>query len=157
MRRKEKRITDPERIETVFKKGIICRLALIDDGEPYIVPLNYGYRNGTLYFHSATEGRKVNILRKNPHVAFEIETDVELASAGDACGWGCRFRSLMGTGTVEFLDDPADRREALTILMEHQTGRGGWSFPDAMLAKTLCFRLVPDSVSGKFSGYGELS
>jgi nitroimidazol reductase NimA-like FMN-containing flavoprotein (pyridoxamine 5'-phosphate oxidase superfamily) len=157
VRRKEKQITDAARIEAIFRKGLICRLALVDDGEPYIVPLNYGYRDGNLYFHSAAEGRKIGIIKKNPAVAFEIETDVELYPGQETCDWGCRFRSLMGTGRIEILTNPADKKAALEAIMEQQTGRSGWSFPDRAVEKTLCLKLKPAAVTGKSSGYGETS
>ena len=73
MRRNEREITDPKIIEEIIHQATICRIALYDADYPYIVPLNYGYESGALYFHSAKEGKKIDLIRKNSRVCFEIE------------------------------------------------------------------------------------
>jgi len=57
MRRREKQITDTKQMEQILAQAQVCRLAMVDKGHPYVVPLNFGYRDGALYFHSALEGR----------------------------------------------------------------------------------------------------
>ena len=64
MRRKEKEIKDKKEIEQIFKYSHVCRLGIFDGKMPYIVPMNFGYRDNILYFHSALEGRKVDIQKK---------------------------------------------------------------------------------------------
>ena len=65
MRRKEKEIVEKSEIEAVISKASVCRLGMAEEGMPYVVPLCFGYENNTLYFHSAKEGKKVDILKKN--------------------------------------------------------------------------------------------
>ena len=57
MRRKEKEITITKEIEKILKESKVCRLAMVDEDKPYIVPMNFGYSNGYLFFHSAKQGR----------------------------------------------------------------------------------------------------
>ncbi|NJD04112.1 MAG: hypothetical protein FIA99_16290 [Ruminiclostridium sp.] len=78
MRRKYKEITDKQLINDILSKAEIIRLAMIDNGNPYLVAMNYAYIDGCLYMHSAKEGRKIDILSKNNKVAFQTDTGVEL-------------------------------------------------------------------------------
>ena len=72
MRRSDREITFIEEKLAVIEKNKVMRLAMADNGRPYVVPLNYGYtyENGTLtiYFHCAAEGRKIDILKTNSNV-----------------------------------------------------------------------------------------
>jgi len=78
MRRKDREITDNSEIEKIIGKAICCRIGLVDNDEPYIVPVCFGYERNTIYFHSALEGRKVELIKKNNKVCFEIDTDLEI-------------------------------------------------------------------------------
>ena len=75
MRRKEKEIKDRKEIISILQKAKICRIGLSENNKPYIVPMNFGYKEGCLYFHCANEGRKIGIIKKNNNVCFEIDTD----------------------------------------------------------------------------------
>ena len=78
MRRKDREVTDPGRIADVISRCACCRIGFCDGGEVYIVPLNFGYEikdNAcTFYFHGAKEGRKIDLIHKNPKVGFEMDT-----------------------------------------------------------------------------------
>jgi hypothetical protein len=87
LRRKEKEITDIKEIESIIQRSQVCRLALVDAGLPYIVPLCFGYKNKMLYFHSAKEGQKIDILRRNRQVCFEFDIDARARSGKTACAW----------------------------------------------------------------------
>ena len=77
MRRSDREITDLGEILSIINDCKVIHLAMVDDGEPYLLPLNFGYacEGGAFSFfcHSAREGRKLDILRKNPTVAFEMD------------------------------------------------------------------------------------
>jgi len=83
--KKEREIRDPKVIESIISRTNVCRLAMCDEGLPYVVPLCFGYEKGALYFHSATVGRKLEILKKNPKVSFEMDIDWELVRSSDRC------------------------------------------------------------------------
>ncbi|HNU36204.1 MAG TPA: pyridoxamine 5'-phosphate oxidase family protein, partial [Methanomassiliicoccales archaeon] len=85
MRKAEREIKDQGELEDVIRRAEVCRLAMVDDGEPYIVPMNFGFRKGTFYFHCAKEGRKLEVLRKAPRVCFELEAGVQLVRGEKAC------------------------------------------------------------------------
>ena len=153
MRRKDREVTDEAAIRAILDRARVLHLAMIDGDRPYVVPLHYGYtlENGrlTLYLHSAKEGRKLDILRRNDKVAFVMETDVVPVSGGDLpCKYGASYASLMGEGRATLLTDPADKASALTILMRTQTGES-FSFTDAMTDAVAVLRVDADQYSAK--------
>ena len=124
--RRELQITDINEIKRILDKGTILHLGLVDGDEPYVVPMNYGYTliDGTLtlYLHGATEGRKLDIMRKNPKIFFSIESDVEAFEGRVACQYGTSYYSVMGKGTATILDKPEDKIKGLAIFMKSQVG-----------------------------------
>ncbi len=102
MRRNEKEITDNSAIEAIINQSIVCRLGLSDGNMPYIVPLCFGYKDNTLYFHGALEGKKIDILRKNQNVCFEFDVDAEVVEKEKACSWGMKCQSMIGFGKADF-------------------------------------------------------
>ncbi len=87
MRKANQEITDAFVLEDILSKGQIIRVAMCDGGKPYLLPFNYGYRKGIIYIHSATEGRKIDVLRKNPGVSFEVEERVRIIPGKKPCNW----------------------------------------------------------------------
>lgn len=151
MRRNEKAVTDPAGLEEILRAGKVCRLAIRDEPVPYLVPLNYGYQDGVLYFHSSSEGRKIELLRQSPLVGFEISLDLGVVAGERACHWSTRFRSVIGHGRIEFIGSPEGKRRALDAIMA-QYAAGEFSYPDAALNATCTYRLLIAGMSGKQSG-----
>ena len=118
MRRSEKEINDPEIIQDVFERGDICRLGMIDGNTVYIVPMNFGYENKYIYFHSADKGKKIDILKENPAVSFEIDVDHKITTGESACSWSASYLSVMGTGRVEFITDSEEKKRGLNLIMK---------------------------------------
>ena len=152
MRRKEKEIAEKKVLDEIIDEAMVCRLGLYDGTRPYIVPMSFGYREGNLYFHSAPEGRKIDILKKHPEVFFEIDIPGSTVESVEACGWSMNYRSVMGEGTAEFMHTVSEQKEALNIIMEHYSGRKDWDFPERMLEKTLVFTVKIETATAKKSG-----
>jgi nitroimidazol reductase NimA-like FMN-containing flavoprotein (pyridoxamine 5'-phosphate oxidase superfamily) len=98
---------DSEQIQHLLQSARVGRLGCIADGEPYVVPINYEYRDGAIYGHSLP-GLKISALRENRRACVQvdqIETDL-------------RWRSALAFGNFEELTDDSERHEALTRLME---------------------------------------
>ena len=118
MRRKEKEILTTDKITQIIKKCQVCRLGLSQDDMPYIVPVSFGYDGKTLYFHTALEGKKTDILTVNQNVCFEFEAGVQVvANETKACNWSFSFQSVIGFGKVEELSSPEDKIRGLTHIM----------------------------------------
>lgn len=152
MRRKEKEITDKREIEQIFKDAQVCRLGLYDGNSPYIVPLNFGYKENTLFFHSALVGRKIDILKKNPGVCFEIDVPGKTISSDKACNWSMAFLSIIGEGKVIFINNETEKINALNVVMGHYSDKDEWDFNKKMVEKTLVFKVDIDKISVKKSG-----
>ena len=150
MRRREKAVTDPAALEQILWQGKVCQLALVDLPVPYIVPLNYGYREGVLYFHSAPEGHKLELLRRQPLASFSVVVDLGIVEAEEACNWGARFRSVLGYGRIEFIEGRSAKQEALQLLMA-QYAEGTFTFAPAAVDGTTLFKLIIEEMSGKQS------
>lgn len=151
MRRKEKEITDKKEIEQIFETAQVCRIAMIDGGKPYIVPMNFGYKDDILYFHSALSGRKIDILNNNPDVCFEIDIPGKIIKSKEACSWSMNYRSVIGEGMAEFIKDDSKKRDAFNIIMNQYSESNNWKFGRKM-DNTLVFKVKIDSISVKRSG-----
>ena len=152
MRRKDQEITDIAAIEDIIHKGQVCRLALSDNGRPYIVPLCFGYKENNLYFHSAREGKKLDILRKNNNVCFEIDIDRELVKGKKACNCSMKYRSVIGFGKAELIEDIEPKRRALHIIMQNYF-EGFFKYSEESIRNTVIIKVEIESMTGKKLGY----
>lgn len=150
--RREREVTDIEEIIGILNRAKIVHVGMIDKNRPYVVPMNYGYtlENGklTLYLHGAKEGRKLDILRENPNVFIEIDTDIIPFEGQTACHYGICYSSVMGEGTAEIIEDPESKKEALTILMKTQTEKD-FSFTDRMVSIVTVIKIHVDEFTAK--------
>ena len=121
MRRKDKEITDMAEIEEIIEKADVCRLAMATGEIPYVIPMSFGYDGGVLYFHSAKDGRKIDILRQNPKVCFEFDIDTSVVEGETACKFGVAYRSVIGFGEAVFLESHDSKGKALEIITRHYT------------------------------------
>jgi nitroimidazol reductase NimA-like FMN-containing flavoprotein (pyridoxamine 5'-phosphate oxidase superfamily) len=154
MRRKDREITGIDEKLGIVARAKVCRLAMIDKGgEPYLVPLNFGWEYGgalLLYFHSAPEGRKIDILKRGGAVCFEMDGGHRLIANPQGCSYSFEYESVIGTGTVEFLEDREEKIRGLKLLLRHQSGEDR-DFPidGGALERTAVFVLRAESWSAK--------
>ena len=133
MTRRERQITDPAEIKRILDTCQILHLGLVDGDQPYVVPMNYGYEfvpagesggeSLVLYLHGARQGYKLELMKANPKVFFEMECGVQQFEGDVACRYGTAYQSLMGRGLAALVDDPAGKIHALEVIMHTQTGK----------------------------------
>jgi nitroimidazol reductase NimA-like FMN-containing flavoprotein (pyridoxamine 5'-phosphate oxidase superfamily) len=152
MRRQEKEILDKDIIERILKESDICRIAMIDGSEPYIVPLNYGYVDGVIYIHSAPEGRKISILSANNRVCFEIEYAQKVVKKKEPCNWTTKYRSVIGYGNIEIVSDTENKKKGLNIIMRKYGYKGKSDYNEGLLNWVILLKLKIEKVTGKQSG-----
>jgi len=152
MRRHDRAIQSSAVIEDILRRGRVLHLAMVDGGRPYVLPLSYGYDGSAIYVHSALEGRKIDVLRACPRVCFSVSLDYELIAGDRPCGWGFRYRSVVGEGTVSFVADEAEIRSGLDALMAQHGGEGS-DYSGETLQRTAILRIDITSLSGKQAGY----
>jgi nitroimidazol reductase NimA-like FMN-containing flavoprotein (pyridoxamine 5'-phosphate oxidase superfamily) len=154
MRRKDREITDIHEKLKIIDKNKVCRLALSDNNQPYIVPLNYGYsfenNSLTLYFHSACEGKKLEIIKKNNLACFEIDCDSALVKGEKPCSYSYVFKSIIGTGKIILLNTATEKKDGLNKLMKHQTGKDEtYHFDEKMIEQVTVYKMVVEEFTGK--------
>ncbi|MBN3035321.1 MAG: pyridoxamine 5'-phosphate oxidase family protein [Bacteroidales bacterium] len=152
---KNRPITLREEMERIIGKCEVCHLSMSDsDGRPYVLPLNFGYRDGIVFFHCAPTGKKIDILLANPDVCIAFSTDYELRWQHEevACSYSMKYRSVLIHGKAEFIKDLAQKEDAMNIIMQHYTGR---SFPynEPALRNVTVFRVVAGIMEGRAYGY----
>lgn len=153
MRRKDREVKDKALIEQFIAKEQIIRIAFYDNGDLYIVPLNYGfiYENDkyVFYFHGAKAGRKFVLSKSSPMVGFEIDGEYELLQADVACNYSAKFQSVIGTGRLSIIDDYEEKIKGLNVLMNHISGKSEWDYSKDMVNAVAVFRLEVDKLSCK--------
>ena len=137
MTRREREITDIEEIRGILDRAKIVHVGMVDGNRPYVVPMNYGYtlNDGklTFYLHGAMRGRKLDVIRSNPNVFVELDTDIVPFEGEVACKYGLCYSSVMGEGVAEIVEDTELKKEALSIFMKTQTGKD-FEFNDKMVS-----------------------
>lgn len=153
MRRNDRQVTDPAELEEIIRRCDVCRLAFADGGVPYVVPLNFGYEwrenRLTLYFHCAKAGRKIDMLRRNPLVCFEMDCGHVLQEGDAACDYSMAFESVIGTGNVAFVENAEEKKGALNRIMGKYTEQTDFAYRDAMLSAVTVLKLTAEEFTGK--------
>ena len=154
MRRNEKQITDMKEIESIIRECRLIRVAFAGS-EPYLLPFNFGYDNNRIYIHCAPEGKKLNLLRANPKVAFEATLDggIKNTDAPEACRTGYKYKCVLGSGTAVLITVDEEKTHPLNVIMKHQTGNTSPVYNPESLAKTMIIQITITSMTGKKSGY----
>lgn len=149
MRREDHRMP-PDECEKLLHRAEVIRLGFIDAGEPYVVPVNFGYEDGRIYVHGAPEGRRFEAAARGGTVCFEAD-EGEIVHAERPCGFTSRFSSVIGYGTVRLLDDVASKRRGLGAIMRHYGGPDV-GIPDAKLGMTSVVEIEIRQLDGKWHG-----
>lgn len=135
MTRRERQVTDINEIIKILDNSKVLHLGLVDGDEPYVVPMNYGYtyenEKLTIWLHCARQGRKLDVMRANPKVFFEMEYGITPFEGEVACKYGITYSSLMGRGVATIIEDIETKKVALSSLMKTQTGKD-FEFDDRM-------------------------
>jgi uncharacterized protein len=121
MRRLEKQITQKDELEEILKTGKVIRVAFAGS-EPYVLPFNYAYSAGKIYIHCAKEGKKLDIIKIDPRVAFEVTIDMALKEGEVSCGYSYAYRCVLGKGAARFSDEREELIQGLDAIMLQQAG-----------------------------------
>lgn len=145
---------DPLLIEAVIQQCDICHVAVSDrDGFPYVLPMNFGYRDGILYIHSAPEGQIIRTLEFNNRVCVAFSSDRELVFQHEqvACSYRMKSKSVLIFGEVVFLEELSEKREALDILMAQYTPMP-FQYSEPAVRNVKIWKIVPSKITCKEFG-----
>ena len=152
MTRREREVTDISEIRGILDRSVIVHVGMVDEDGVYVVPMNYGYtlEDGvlTLYLHGARRGRKIDAMRNNPNVFFEMECDLTPFESDVPCKYGIAYASVMGKGRAEIIEDMDEKRRGLSIFMKTQTGKD-FSFDDRMAEVVSVIKITSTDFTAK--------
>jgi uncharacterized protein len=153
MRRNECEVTDAGVIRRILGRATLCRVAMVDGSDPYLVPMNCGWDGEHLLLHAATQGRKLDILHANPRVCVEVEEDVQIVTGETGEDCTATYVTVIGTGTASFILDPqAKRRDLNAILSQCHPGVPEEVFPDEALSRVVVLEVHFDHLACKAKG-----
>ena len=153
MRRTDREVSELNDILSILDKCQVMRLGLCADDKPYVVPLNFAYEaigdRILIYFHCASQGRKLEIIAKNNNVCFEADFMSEIVKADIACDWGTRFQSVIGEGRVFILEDEDEKIHALNLIMKRYGFEGMPQYKSQEMTNVKVLQIVVDIIMGK--------
>jgi nitroimidazol reductase NimA-like FMN-containing flavoprotein (pyridoxamine 5'-phosphate oxidase superfamily) len=152
MRRKDREITERAEIDAIIRSDTVVHLALSDDDSPFLVPVFYAYDGTALFFHSAQAGTKIDILKRNPKVCFEISVDNGIIESDLACDFEAKHRTVIGFGTATFIEDEAEKIRILDLIVGRFSDKT-FEYPKNKVAHTAVIRIGIDSIKGKSHGF----
>jgi nitroimidazol reductase NimA-like FMN-containing flavoprotein (pyridoxamine 5'-phosphate oxidase superfamily) len=154
MRKKNRQIMDINEIIKIIDKCDCCRLAFFDKDYPYIIPLNFGYnyKNSKLYlyFHGANEGKKLDLIKNNKNVAFEMDIAINLVKGSLPCNYTMEYESVCGNGKIEVVNNQ-EKIEGLKYLMKHYSDKKykDTDFSKKQLSLTRVLKLKVNTIEAK--------
>lgn len=153
MRRTDREVTDLNEIEKIVQSCEVCHMAMVDQGKPYCVTLNFGYEREAdqfiLYVHCATQGRKLEVLTQNPNVFITMDCNHQLVPASAACGYGWNYESIMAEGQVEIMESLLAKKEGLASLMRHYEPQTSFTFPDTAVDRVAVLKIRLQNITAK--------
>jgi len=147
-------ISDPEEIAAVINKCQVCHMSMVGpEGDPYVLPMNFGYHDNIVYLHSSQHGKKMDILRNNPKVVLAFSSDYFLRYQNEevACSYSMKYRSILIYGEVEFIEDADAKKDAMNVVMRQYTGKD-FSYNMPAIREVCIYRVVPKSITGRAYG-----
>lgn len=142
-------------LERIINRCDVCHIAMVDEeNKPYVLPFNFGYKDGEIFLHSAQKGKKIDILKNNNNVCVAFSTDYEMRFRDEhvACSYSWKYRSILAYGKVEFITDYEKKEEALNVLMANYTERE-FDYNSPAVNDVNCWKVVIEKLEGRAYGY----
>lgn len=149
MRKSKNEIADKSLVEKALLEAEVLHLALSQGGQPYSVPVNFGYGHGKIYFHSGKKGLKMEMLRANPRVSFSAVAGSKPVRGETPCKWDWSYESVIGFGVAAVVEDPAEKLTGLQLITEHYAGPGQYDFPQEKADIAAVVRIDVEQMTGK--------
>jgi hypothetical protein len=116
---------DQETVYQILDSAFVCHVGFNVEGQPYVIPTNYGRSGNTLYLHGSAASRMLRSLSEGIPVCVTVTHVDGLVLARSAFHHSVNYRSVMVLGTAQLVTDPAQKMEALRIFTEHVM-KGRW-------------------------------
>ena len=140
---------DRKQMEQVIEEALFCQVAFSLDDQPYVVPLNFGYVDGCFYFHSKQKGKKIDLLKANPKVGFNLQSRIEaIHDKEKAENCSMRYLSVLGSGVMSLIEEDSEKRQALDCICK-QYDMQPYEYSEKMMRATALIRLDVTEMVGK--------
>jgi hypothetical protein len=139
-------------MESILNGAGVCRIALADKNEPYVVPVCFAYEDNTIYFHSAPAGKKIEMLTRNPRCCVEVDNTSGPIKSDNPCTWEMRYQSVICTGTARVLTGYTEKCAAITCIIKHY-GSKEYPFSEKEMERVCLVKVSLDEITGKSYGY----
>lgn len=152
---KNRPVTNKKDILDIIKRSQWCHLAMIDvEGKPYVIPLNFGFKDDVIYLHGAMQGKKIDALKQNPGVCvnFTLDHVLRYQSENVACSWSMKYRSVLCYGNAEFITDPEEKVAAFHIIMS-QYSDNKFTFNPPSIREVNVWKVEVERFEGRVYGY----
>ena len=144
-----------DQLEDIIKRCHICHVGMVDfDRRPYVLAFNFGYEDQTIWLHCAHEGKKLDILKRNPNVCVEFDTDHKMFARNEdvACSWRQAYRSVIVEGQAVFVNDYEEKIKGLNILMKHYSDKD-FQYSKPAVNNIQIIKIPVASISGRSFEY----
>lgn len=151
MRRSDREVKNFDDMIQIMEKCDVCRIALNNNGYPYILPLNFGMKNENntveLFFHGAKEGMKYEVIQADNRASFEMDCEHKLVTDAERGSCTMEYESIIGQGHIEIVSEK-EKYDALCVLMKHYH-QEDFLFDKTVIPRTTVFKLVVENMTGK--------
>ena len=145
MRRTEREVLDLEFMHQVLLYAQEIYISMNSGEAPYVLPVNYVFHKGCIFFHCALEGRKLELLQADPRVGFSTAVDIQVEKTTT------RYRSVCGSGTVERVEDFNRKNEVLKAFAARYKAPCIFPVSEQKFAHTGVMCIHIEKLTGKYS------
>ncbi len=140
---------DKPGMEEFLRRAEVGHLATLGPKGPYLVPLHFLYRGGSIYFHCGLAGRKLDNIKKDPRVCFQVTEMTAIVPHKRPCSYNTRYTSVLVEGTARVVTDPTEKLALLTELAAKYKKTPSLELDPQAAARTLVVEITPQCFSGK--------
>lgn len=147
-------LEEQEIVENIISQADICYVGMVDEqNTPYVIPMNFGYKDGVIYLHSGPTGHSIDILNMNNNVCVTFSIDHELVFQHPkvACSYRMKAKSVICRGKVCFIENLDDKRDALNIIMSHYSDKT-FEYSEPAVKNVKIWEIPIDNISAKEYG-----
>lgn len=152
MRRAEHEVKERKEILNIMDRCDSLHLALMDGDYPYVIPMNFGYVDDgeklVIYFHGAPEGKKLDLIAKDPHAAFSMSCAHDLVPGKFPCATTFKYESVCGRGLIHMVEGE-EKMQALSIIMAQYDKEKTHTFQEKHARAVAIFRMDVEGFTGK--------
>jgi len=149
-----KDVIELDELEAIIKKCKVCRVGMVEGDIPYVLAMNFGYEDQTIWLHCAKEGKKIDILKHNNKVCLEFDADHKLFARHEevACSWRFAYRSVLINGHALFVDDYDEKIKGLNIFMKNYSDKP-FEYSKPSVDNVQLIKIPIESITGRSFEY----